>query len=63
MEFQPFRVEGWADASEIPIICIYKSGSKLAGSLIVVSDEFIEYTDSAELVNKLQKKLNELKTG
>ena len=53
---------GWADANGIPIVCIHKKGSKLSGSLIIVCDEFIEYADAVELIEKLEKKLKEIKT-
>jgi nucleoside 2-deoxyribosyltransferase len=45
---------GWADAFGRPIICIYKAGSKLSGSLQVVSQTFFEYTDSKDLIMKLE---------
>ena len=48
---------GWADANDIPIICIHKKGSKVSGSLIIVCDEFIEYSDPEELTEKLKVKL------
>lgn len=46
---------GWADAFEVPIICIYKSNAKLAGSLIVISSDFIEYNNSKDLHERLLK--------
>ena len=48
---------GWADASAIPIICLYKQGSKLSGSLKVVSKVFIEYTDPADMISKIDEAL------
>jgi hypothetical protein len=48
---------GWANCFERPIICIYKTGSKISGSLKVVSNTFIEYSNEAELVNKLKEVL------
>ena len=44
---------GWADVYKMPIICFYKSGTKPAGSLKVITDKIIEYSDTNDLVNKL----------
>lgn len=44
---------GWANVYQVPIICIYKTGSKISGSLKVVSDKLIEYNDGKDLINKL----------
>lgn len=44
---------GWADAFEVDIICMYKSGSKISGSLKVVSDIFIEYTNAEDIISRL----------
>ena len=44
---------GWASILNIPIICIYKTGSKIANSLKVITKDFIEYSDSKDLINKL----------
>lgn len=44
---------GWADAFKCPIVCIYRQGQKIAGSLKVVTDKFIEYTDKNDMIEKL----------
>ncbi|MDD4333027.1 MAG: hypothetical protein PHT51_02840 [Patescibacteria group bacterium] len=49
---------GWADSFGRPIICIYKKGSKISKSLKAVCDNFIEYSDEKDLVEKLKKVLN-----
>lgn len=46
---------GWADANQIPIICIYKKGSEISGSLKVISDDFIEYDN--DLIEELREGL------
>jgi hypothetical protein len=51
---------GWADVYKVPIICIYKTGSKLAGSLKVVSHNFIEYSNSDELIAGIQKVISQM---
>ena len=50
---------GWAHAFEVPIICIYQKGKVLSSSLRFVTDEFIEYTDSQDLINQLENSLLE----
>ncbi len=44
---------GWANTFNKRVICVYKKDTKPSSSLKVVSNEFIEYTDSTDLVNKL----------
>lgn len=46
---------GWADAFGIKIVCIYKVGLKISGSLKLVCDNFIEYTDKDDLIEKLKE--------
>lgn len=46
---------GWASLLGIKIICAYKQGSEIAGSLKIISSDFIEYTDSKDLIEKLNK--------
>jgi len=48
---------GWADDYQIPILCISQKGSKIAGSLKVITTDFIEYSDSGDMINKIQKYL------
>lgn len=44
---------GWADILKIPIVCIYKKGSKISRSLKVITDIFLEYSDADDLIAKL----------
>jgi hypothetical protein len=44
---------GWANDANRKIICIYKKGSKYSSSLKVVSDTFIEYLNSKDMINKV----------
>lgn len=53
---------GWANAFERPIICIYRKGSQISGSLKVVSKNFIEYTDKKDLIAKLDSTLSALRS-
>ncbi len=50
---------GWADLFKCPILCVYKKGIKISGSLIVVTDNFIEYDNSEDLIIKLENFLRE----
>lgn len=52
---------GWADAFDRPIICISKHDSKVSGSLKAVSNVFIEYLTSEDLVAKLSRELAKIK--
>ncbi|WCK57201.1 hypothetical protein PP175_28855 (plasmid) [Aneurinibacillus sp. Ricciae_BoGa-3] len=44
---------GWADMLGVPILCIYKKGKKIAGSYRVITDQFIEYENRQDLIEKL----------
>lgn len=44
---------GWAEAAGKRIVCLYKEGTEPSTSLRYVTDEFIEYTDAADLVSKV----------
>jgi hypothetical protein len=44
---------GWADMLNIPIICIYKNGSNLSHSLKAVTNTFLEYSDTNEMITKI----------
>lgn len=44
---------GWADALDIPIVGIYRHGINISGSLIVVTDQIIVYTDSQDMLTKI----------
>ena len=44
---------GWADLYDVPIVCLYKKGVILSGSLKVISNTFIEYENSKDMIQKL----------
>jgi hypothetical protein len=48
---------GWADMLNVPVLCVFRKDAKIAGSLKVITDDFIEYTDSEDLIKKLEKYL------
>ncbi|MDP3953766.1 MAG: hypothetical protein Q8P99_03025 [bacterium] len=51
---------GWANAYGVPIICIYKTGLEPSESLKEVTDNFMEYSNSKELISKLEKIIRSL---
>lgn len=44
---------GWANFYDIPILCIFKNGTKPSDSLKTVSDKFIEYENSEDMIQKV----------
>jgi hypothetical protein len=51
---------GWAEMLGKPVLCVSKKGSKLSGSLKVVTNDFIEYSDLDDLIKKIEKFLSGL---
>jgi len=51
---------GWANSYNVPIVCIYRKGSKLSGSLKVVAGNFVEYSNSKELISGIKKILKQM---
>lgn len=51
---------GYADMLHVPIVCFYKKGSEISGSLKRVTVRFVEYTDSKDLQEKLSQQITEL---
>lgn len=45
---------GWADAFGKRIVCLYRAGSEPSNSLHYITEEFIEYADAADLVEKVR---------
>ncbi len=52
---------GWADLLNVPIVCIYKKGSKASGSLKVVTETFLEYSDTEDLILKTKEAIQTVK--
>lgn len=51
---------GQANVAGVPIICFYKVGSKPSSSLRFVTNKIIEYTDTPDLLAKLETELDQL---
>ncbi|MEK7549848.1 MAG: hypothetical protein AAB519_02605 [Patescibacteria group bacterium] len=45
---------GWADIFNIPILCISEEGSSISGSLGFVTKKFITYSDSTDMIEKIE---------
>ncbi len=45
---------GWANASNVPIICIYRSGMGPSGALRFISNQIVEYSSPDDMVAKLR---------
>ncbi len=44
---------GWADAADVPLLCVHKAGMKISGSLKFLTEDFIEYNSPEDLISKL----------
>lgn len=44
---------GWASMLDIPIVCMYKEGTKISGSLNAVSHKFLMYTDTQNMIGDI----------
>jgi nucleoside 2-deoxyribosyltransferase len=49
---------GWASLFEVPVICVFRSGSNPSRSLKAVTDNFVEYSSKGELVSKLESEID-----
>ena len=45
---------GWANAFDVPILCVHREGVEISGSLKYICNDFIVYTHPADLVSKLE---------
>lgn len=52
---------GWADAFGVPIVCFYRKGSKISGSLRFIAKDIIEYADSEDLIEKVMTTIRDIK--
>lgn len=48
---------GWANDAQIPIICVYKEGSKISSSLKSVCTNFVSYVNNEDLIKKVRASL------
>ena len=50
---------GWADSFHIPIVCLYREGTKPSGSLRAVTKTIVPYSDRADLISKIEDFLSQ----
>lgn len=49
---------GFADCFNTKILCIYEAGTKISSALKFVTNNFIEYKDSQDMINKIKEFIN-----
>ena len=49
-----------AKAAGVPIVCLYKAGTKTSSSLRFVTNTIIEYTDMSDFFTKLETELEQI---
>ena len=49
---------GWADYTKTPILCIYEKEATISSSLKFITNNFIEYENIEDLINKINNFLN-----
>ncbi len=54
---------GRADMQKARIVCIYKEGSKISGSLKFVCNDFLEYSDSNDMIEKISRYIEGLENN
>lgn len=52
---------GMAYCAKVPILCIYEKGVKISSSLQFITDSFIEYENSEDMVRKISEYLKRFK--
>jgi len=46
---------GWADAKGLPIICIFKKGSKVSEAIKIVASEMVEYETGEQMASEIDR--------
>jgi len=54
---------GWANKSNIPIICVYKEGKKISPALRTVSNVFLQYKTVEDMIDKVTTALTAIRNG
>jgi len=49
---------GWASSAGVKIVCIFRKGSKVSGSLKTVSSLFEEYSGAEDIVDCIQRAIS-----
>lgn len=45
---------GWANIFLIPILCVYREGTKPSGSLKAITNAVVSYSDPVDMVSKIE---------
>ena len=53
---------GFASLYGVPILCVYRQGTRLSNSLRFVTDSFLEYATSDELVDGIADRVQDLRS-
>lgn len=51
---------GRAEAASVPIVCLYEKGARYSSSLQYVTQDFIEYEQAADMLEKLEQYLRKV---
>ena len=49
---------GWADYAKVPILCVYEKGAQISSALNFITNEFIEYENSEDMIRKVKNFIN-----
>ena len=52
---------GWADYAKIPIVCIYEKGTEISSSLKFITNNFIEYENINDMIDKISNFIEKIK--
>lgn len=50
---------GWADSYQIPVFCLHREGTKPSGSLKVVTNTVVSYSDPVDMLRKIESFLSQ----
>ena len=51
---------GWANYCKTPIVCIYEKGAKISSALKFITNNFIEYEDVNDMIDKIKEFISKL---
>ena len=49
----------WAEAANVPVVCVYKKGAEFSGSLHSVCNKFMMYTDFDNMISDITRALEQ----
>ena len=48
---------GWADASNVPIVCLYRSGAKPSSAIKFISNHIFEYCSPGDMIEEIRTEI------